>query len=91
MNRAAEYDLAWDLMSFLASVLTGEQRCAVCTEIGAGQPDDAIRGLFVTALQHLKELPADLMTRVTAWLDCYIGSDHEPSLREILTRLTASA
>jgi hypothetical protein len=61
----------------------------VCTEIGAGLPDDAIRALFVTALQHLRALPAELLMRMTAWLDCYIGSDHEPNLREILNRLTA--
>jgi hypothetical protein len=47
MNRAAEYELAWDLMAAVTAALSGEQRHTVHTQIGAGQPDDAIRGLLV--------------------------------------------
>jgi hypothetical protein len=87
MNRAAEYELAWDLMAAVTAVLSGEQRHTVCTQIGAGQPDDAIRGLLVGVGESLKALPAEIVTRMTSWLDCYVGSEHEPQLRTIVNRL----
>jgi hypothetical protein len=90
MNRAAEYQLAWDLVALATAVLSGEQRNALCVQIGAGQPDDAIRGLVVDAGEHLKALPAEMHARVTAWLDCYIGSEHEPDLRTIVNGLVTS-
>jgi hypothetical protein len=87
MNRAAEYELAWDLMAAATVVLSGEQRHTVCTQIGAGQPDDAIRGLLVSISESLKALPVEIVTRMTSWLDCYVGSEHEPQLRAIVNQL----
>jgi hypothetical protein len=89
VNRAAEYELAWDLVALATAVLSGEQRNALCTQIGAGQPDDAIRSLVASIGEHLKALPAELHARVTAWLDCYVGSEHEPTLRTIVNGLIA--
>jgi hypothetical protein len=87
MNRAAEYELAWELMAAVTAVLSGEQRHSVCTQIGAGQPDDAIRGLLVDVGESIKALPAEMVTRMTSWLDCYVGSEHEPQLRAIVNQL----
>jgi hypothetical protein len=75
------------LMGAVTAVISGEQRHTVCTQIGAGQPDDAIRGLLVSVGESLKALPAEIVTRMTSWLDCYVGSEHEPQLRTIVNRL----
>ena len=90
MNRAAEYELAWDLMAAVTAVLSGEQRNTVCTQIGAGQPDDAIRGLLVNLGESIRAVPAEILTRMASWLDCYVGNEHEPQLRAIVNQLVAA-
>ena len=89
MNRTAEYELAWDLLAAATAVLSGEQRHTLCTQIGAGQPDDAIRTLLVSLGEHLRAVPTEILTRMISWLDCYVGSEHEPQLRAIVNRVVA--
>ncbi|OIN79446.1 hypothetical protein BMG05_17765 [Mycobacterium malmoense] len=82
-----EIALAWDLLDALPS-LTDSNRVSLCVEIGAGEMPSAIEHLLTAFVVSRSALPADLAPRVSVWLDSYIGSTNEASLRRLLHRAT---
>jgi hypothetical protein len=39
------------------------------------------------AVRKRYPLPARLISALAAWLDCYIGNEHEPTIRSLLNRV----
>lgn len=47
---------------------------------------DAVSVCFI-AVRNRYPLPTRLISAVAAWLDCYIGSESEPTTRDLLNRV----
>jgi hypothetical protein len=90
VESTAEYDLAWDLAAVVDPVLTAADRADIFAKIGAGETYGAI-GHLLSSAQHLTyTLRPDLLMRAGVWLNAYAGSDEEPQLRAVISRLHAS-
>lgn len=58
--------------------------------IGIGETFAAIDGLIAVIARERISVSDDLVAAVTAWLDCHVGQDAEPRLRELLTEVKVS-
>jgi hypothetical protein len=87
----AEYDLAWELAAVVDPVLTEADRAAIFTKIGAGETYGAIGHLLSSAQLLTSALQTDLLIRACDWLNAYAGSDEEPRLRAVISKLSACA
>jgi hypothetical protein len=91
MNRADETNLAWTLNDAASAFLSRDARLWLCVKIGAGELESAIIELLDGYVRHNAELPSELAAPVRAWIRGYLGSDSEPILRHLLSRLRVSA
>jgi hypothetical protein len=91
MNRADEGDLAWALADSATTFLNRVDHARLCTQIGAGEQDSAIRDLLTFYANTYAELPHQLAAPIRAWIDGYAGTDNEPAFRRIYERINVSA
>jgi hypothetical protein len=90
MNRNQAADLAWALADSAASFLNPDARTLIFAKIGAGDQDGAIRDLLGCYAHPSTELPPELAAPVHAWIRGYVGSDSEPSLQRLMSRIRVS-
>ena len=90
MNRADTGALAWALADSAAAWMKPAERAWLCTNIGAGEKDNAIRDLLVFYANTGAELPRELAAPILAWIQGYAGTDCEMRLRHIYDRISLS-
>ncbi len=91
MNRADEGVLAWALLESATAILQPAHRATLCTKIGAGYRDNAIRDLLACFANTQAELPFELAAPIRKWIQGYAGSDREPILQNVYGRIRVSA
>jgi hypothetical protein len=79
--------LAWNLAEACTKRFRSSDRAAVYAELGAGETYVAIRHMLAIAVHERHSLPAKLVTALAAWLDGYIGNEHEPAIRWLLNTI----
>ena len=90
MNRTDEGALAWALADSATSYLKPAARAWLCTKIGAGEQESAIKDLLVFYANADAELPRQLAGPIREWIHGYAGTDSEPTLRHIYNQITVS-
>jgi hypothetical protein len=87
VKRGQRSPLVWSLVDLGRAVLPRDARTWMCVKIGAGDQVEAIDQLLCILADRQVQLPEDLHTPVWNWARGYLGSDAEPRLRTLLTRL----
>lgn len=90
MNRVEAGTLAWALADSANTFMESADRAAVCAKIGAGEQDSAIRDLLILYADTHAELPFQLAAPIRKWIEGYVGSDSEPTLRYVYGRIRVS-
>ncbi|WP_428339047.1 hypothetical protein [Mycobacterium sp.] len=90
MNSTDEALLAWALADSVAAFLKPADRTWLCVKIGAGEQDSAIRNLLVFYANADIELSGELAAAIQAWIQGYSGTDSEPILWRIYSRISVS-
>ena len=85
MNTEAK--LAWMLAEATAMRLTTLDRARLYTTLGAGETLMAIRHMLVIAVSTQHRLSGPLVAALTTWADGYVGTVHEPPIRNLLTNI----
>jgi hypothetical protein len=83
--------LAWALADAARPYLSAPEQSAIHISIGVGETFAAIDGLVTAVARERLPLDAELVGTVTAWLDCYVGQEAEPRLREHLADISVVA
>jgi hypothetical protein len=87
-TRAPDDDaLAWALASAARPHLTRRENDRIYIAIGVGDMFAAIDDLITAIARERIPLSDDLVATVTAWLDCYVGQDAEPRLRQLIAEV----
>lgn len=81
--------LAWALADAARPYLSAPELSAIHISIGVGETFTAIDVLVTAVARERLPLDGNLVGTVTAWLDCYVGQDAEPRLRELLADIQA--
>lgn len=84
MNTAGETSLVWSLMDVAKPIMRPATRTWLCTKIGAGDRDAAIRELLACVAHARAEISTDLAMLARQWLSGYVGSDVEAETRELV-------
>jgi hypothetical protein len=79
-----ESDLAWELADAISPLLGERDRVQLYATIGSGDSYTAIDAVLQTVVHQSLPIPAELVTKLTNWLDAYIHSDDAPRLFELL-------
>lgn len=90
MNRADEGALCWALVDSATAFLRPSIRASLCTKIGAGELESAIKDLLVFYANAGAELPCQLAAPVQSWIQGYTGTDSEPTLQHFYDQITVS-
>jgi hypothetical protein len=90
VNRAEEHTLVWALVDAARSFLRGDAHNELCTRIGAGEFEDAIRAALHHYLVADRELPYALAVDLNRWCDGYAGSGREEALRRTIDQIRVS-
>jgi hypothetical protein len=80
----SEAKLAWALADAVAVCFTANDQLGIYTTLGAGETYSAIEKMLDIAVRKRYPLPANLINTLVAWLDCYIGNEHEATTRSLL-------
>ena len=80
----SEAKLARALADAVSVCFTAKDQLSVYTTLGAGDTYSAIARMLDIALRKRYPLPARLISVLAAWLDCYIGNEHEPTTCSLL-------
>jgi hypothetical protein len=86
-----EANLAWALADATSPCFTEEDATSVFLNLGGGESCLAIGHLLRIAVRERQPLPRRIVTALTAWLDCYSGSEHEPTLRNLVNEVNRLA
>jgi hypothetical protein len=86
-----EAKLAWALADAVSVCFTAKDQLVIYTTLGAGETYSAIERMLDIAVRKRYPLPARLISALAAWLDCYIGNEHEPTTRSVLNRVEPEA
>ncbi|UXA11461.1 hypothetical protein KXD97_26150 [Mycobacterium sp. SMC-8] len=90
MDRAEEFTFAWALLDHAAAFLDKPTRVQLCIRVGAGELREAI----IELLQHFtisdNALPPVLAASLWSWMNGFVGSDSETSLRDLASRIRVS-
>jgi hypothetical protein len=81
--------LAWALADAARPYLSAPERSAIHISIGIGETFAAIDTLVTAVARESVLLDSEIVGTLTAWLDCYVGQDAEPRLRELLADVQA--
>jgi hypothetical protein len=87
----SEAKLAWALADAVSVCFTAKDQLGIYTTLGAGETYSAIERMLDIAVRKRYPLPARLISALAAWLDCYIGNDHEPTTRNVLNHVEPEA
>jgi hypothetical protein len=87
----SEAILAWALADAVSVCFTAKDQLGIYTTLGAGENYSAIDRMLDIAVRKRYPLPATLINTLAAWLDCYIGNEHEPTTRSLLNRVEPQA
>jgi hypothetical protein len=79
--------LAWALAETARAHLTTSESNQIYIAIGIGESFAAIDVLLTAILREQLRLDAEVVGIVTAWLDCHIGQDAEPRLRNVVAAI----
>ncbi|WP_036424915.1 hypothetical protein [Mycolicibacterium vinylchloridicum] len=90
INIAEESSLAWDLTSVTAPWLSPEDYLWVCAKIGAGEQGSAISDMLAVLVRAKAKLPIDLVQALMEWIGGYAGSDTEPGLLRLMSKIGIS-
>ncbi|WP_241520408.1 tryptophanase [Mycobacterium paraense] len=80
----SDQDMAWSLVDAVGSCLTGYERTMIFVELGCGETHLAIRRILTVLLSTRMALPVEILSKLTGWLNAYVGSPEEPQLRLML-------
>ncbi len=80
----SEAKLAWALADAVSVCFTANDQLAIYTTLGAGETYSAIELMLDIAVRKRYPLPANLVSTLVVWLDCYIGNEHEATTRRLL-------
>jgi hypothetical protein len=80
----SEAKLAWSLADAVSVCFTANDQLGIYTTLGAGETYSAIERMLDIAVRKRYPLPANLISTLVAWLDCYIGNEHEATTRSLL-------
>jgi hypothetical protein len=83
----SEAELAWALAGVVSVCFTARDHLGIYTALGAGENYSAIERTLNVAVRERHPLPARLISALGAWLDCYVGNEHEPTTRSVLNRV----
>jgi hypothetical protein len=83
--------LAWALADAARPYLSTPELNEIHISIGVGETFAAIDALVTAVARERLPLDAELAGTVAAWLDCYVGQDAEPRLRELLADISVVA
>ena len=87
----SEAKLAWALADAVSACFTAKDQLGIYTTLGAGETYSAIERMLDIAVRKRYPLPARLISALAAWLDCYIGNEHEPTTRSLLNHVEPEA
>jgi hypothetical protein len=87
MTVAEEIELAWALLEIADPYFTPVERNNLFVGIVVGETFSVICALVAAIVGSGDHLTRELVGRLTAWLDAYIGHDYEPLLRECIDRM----
>jgi hypothetical protein len=87
----SEAKLAWALADAVSVCFTATDQLGIYTTLGTGETYSAIERMLDIAVRKRYRLPATLTSALAAWLDCYIGNEHEPTTRSLLNRVEPQA
>lgn len=80
--------LAWELAATAHPYLSRVDADRIYIALGIGETFDAIDALITAIARNHIPLSDDLAATTTTWLDCYLGQNAEPRLRQLLTEVT---
>jgi hypothetical protein len=84
VDDAAESDLAWELADAISTLLADPDREQLYATIGSGESYTAIDIALQTIAHQSLPIPAELITKLTNWLDAYAHGDDGPRLHELV-------
>ena len=87
----SEAELAWALADAVSDCFTAKDQLGIYTALGAGETYSAIERMLDIAVRMRYSLPVTLISALAAWLDCYVGNEHEPTTRSLLNRVEPQA
>lgn len=87
----SEAMLAWALADAVSVCFTAKDQVCIYTTLGAGETYSAIQRMLDIAVRKRYPLPARLISALAAWLNCYVGNEHEPTIRSLLNRVEPEA
>jgi hypothetical protein len=85
----SDANVAWFLAVAADVCLTGPQRTVTFVELGCGEYHLAIERILNAVVSSRMTLSVAIFDRLTRWLDGYLGSLEEPSLRTMLGGIRA--
>lgn len=87
----SEATLAWALADTVSVCFAAHDNLGIYTALGAGETYSAIEQVLDIAVRKRYPLPAKLISMLAVWLDCYVGDEHEPTIRGLLHRVEPQA
>ena len=83
--------VAWQLVAAAQPHLSRVDADRIFIHIGVGDTFDAIAALLTVIARDRIPVSPDLTATVASWLDCYLGQEAEPRLRDLLAVASCSA
>jgi hypothetical protein len=82
--------LAWELAAAAHPHLSRSEADRIYIAIGIGETFTAIDALITAIARDRITLGEELVATVASWLDCYLGQDAEPRLRQLIAEVRTS-
>lgn len=79
--------LAWELAATAHPYLSRVDADRIYIALGIGETFDAIDALITAIARNHIPLRDDLVATTATWLDCYLGQNAEPRLRQLLAEV----
>ncbi|BBY73165.1 hypothetical protein MPRF_00640 [Mycolicibacterium parafortuitum] len=91
MNRAEECAFAWALADLATAFVDESTKNQICVRLGAGEYRDTITALLECFARSAMSVPPALSASLWAWVNGFVGSDFETSLRDLASKVRISA
>jgi hypothetical protein len=79
--------VVWQLADASSPCLTGDERTMIFVELGCGENHLAAERILAVVERECFPPPAALLATLTTWLDRYVGTPEERTLRALIARL----
>ena len=83
--------VVWQLADAASPCLTGDERTIIFVQLGCGENHLAAERILAAVVREGFPLPAALLTTLSTWLDLYVGTREERTLRALIARLRPHA